>query len=1634
MDTARDLSRYQWENIAVSDKFREATPEEKAEMRALWMRDIAPAIHGNALQNQDYYRAVSQQVYTYNLPRKLPDEDSILSPGVMNHNTFGYIEDNPLYARKSYQEQQTLKSIWFAKMQQADPEFAQLPYEDKIEYYNNLIRRGPTGTSFLLSGFEPENAEENLARMSNAQKGLLRFSSNLVHSFSDAFGSLVLAPLRLLSPDNSAMESFFLDMEKEREWINTVTEEQRNFFTNAVPNFVGYGAGLMIGPFHGLEDLFSGTASIVGKGAAKTLKLTPGMLSKAGTAIGVKGVPEIAYQVGGGAVIGLVQGVSEAIVQGKPWDTYLARDATIGVGMEFLGRYASMARSLRNIARSKGIKPKNLGRYVSEFGRKEVLSPELETILKASPQSKTLLQYMHMVDENGLLLNAKYTTEGVRLQSEIIGVKSDISDKEIRFSTKNGDVVFDNPNEAVRLDEAVRWLDTSPEASEAWEKSLANKKVQEAVAMSENIAMDVGFRVPEAARKRIWKSYEKAYRDLTGAPPPKVGAVPEQRVSINSTSELKRGDKISVSGFYGKNEKTIDTKVLSTKEGSGVQIQWGKTVATITGDGKISTFTGTKPRTVLSNTTVQKIIPAVKGVEGASHFDTSFLDDIYTYIVGSSGTKKADEKMAEGLWKKGIAFSSEKESHIAEFMNLAKDVRELRTEASYIIMSGGKSIPANVDDIPVVLATHPDVKNPFKVNQTYVGAPSQIRQVLRNIKKQYTNSKRSFTRVAKGHNVEILKYYDTQMVEVKAQIPITRKNGSVIMKDATISFKSVKEAQKFMSGVVDNKLETVIKSIVDDDPELKEVFKQFSKPRSAKNPFGLPRSTIESQYMPYILAKGMAKSNGFYLGNYKGKYVLQSFLDEGELKVNSFDNLEGVFDFLKENNVVHTLPEMNRGLSQSAAELLIPNHMGDPLKELPYEEIKSKRRFGVTMLPSYFMAPPQHLLRDFEHLKSVGKLRKKFGFSPVRIHNQLRDMTMAKNAFQSNMDIRLKKIKGGHTKKAESEMISRWLEAVTDESEIPSRVKSPLKEMNDIVFAKKADVEKEMVEQFGSVRAQQLKEKAVQLSHYYKELFNLSGMDWSIYVKYYHPHMADKLKRMNINLSTRIDPKKFVEIPNADKEYFFELLREADPRDLLWERDAFRVAETYTHLMARKLYVRPTIKNIGNTLREVMADMNKKGITHSDYTNVVHYFTKMLQNIEGIKAPADEIVRYATDTTFDTICEAVNRRFGTSFKMHKKHDPLSKFITIATGAHLAARPFPVMRNLTQSAVTGGTVIGMRWWLEGLDAVVNNPGQIKRLMNLGMISPRDIPAGAGFDIANRGLGALVHKGMIPYKWADFVNRAVVFSGLERRFDEAFKKYMTGKKPNIKKFVRYSGMNLFGKAEYNGMVELVNANNMNTSLGYKAVKSRLARLGADYTQYLYNSFDQPYALREGIGKVFGQYTSWPINFYNLVKDRLLSDSLTVQQRAGFFARLGFVTGAIATGLHSAGISPQGFAPWNMMLISGGPYYQLLHDALASANGDQQAYRKLVHGLSSLVPFVYEGEGILKAIQAFQDGQFHEGFLYLASAPVRMDVYPRREVATDRLEKKLLDAGAKFFSSTKNVDLIQNTKDKLGVGFGL
>lgn len=1485
-----DIQDLQWENIAFSDAYRKAEPSMQNRIKAAWMQEAAPILYPQVNKDPRAMYEVVQNMNNTTLPAPLENEESIIRPDTLTVDGISKVEANPEFARKPFKEQQQLRSVWFRKMAREDPEFQNLKPEEQQAYYKNMLKRPPSYEIFdkhpafeKLTGFftpiNPEYDGDLSIDYEEVMTGTQTTLQNFMESFAGGFASLVTGPAKLIAGEESGIARALMDIQKEKQWVNTVNTE-KEFLRETLPSIVGFGAGLITGPFSKFENAIAGTSTLAKAGGKSKIVQVPGLFEKVGSKVTSK-VPSLAYRTAGGATAGAVQGVTQAVSEGKPWHSYLAADATLGVGFEFLSRYLGAIRNIKKVAKEANINVENVLRQPFKVGEGIKAPEEITDILKSNPDMAELVRFTTVTDKDGMILKWMNTEDGVKAKGDLLGLTTKKVDDHFEVYKGSEKIKETSGPLQKQIREVNDFLDVQ---DDAWEKALKGKTMYEAVATAPQIQMRKAQFVPTQARKLLLKRMQ------------------ENGVFLSADFSVDpRGDTTQIDKLFG--------------------------------------------------------------------------------ILYDKGPKKASET----LRRMGIVFDEVDSSNKAIVKQMKSELEQIMPKEPFLYVNKRTQNVVAPDDMPKVFVEHPNMSQPFYNSNVFSGDPRSIRNIINTIKSTEKSTKTKIARQAGGTNVDVAKIANHDAYEMSVKLP----TGDGSVKEAILHFPTEKSVYDFLQkGKYKKGSAGLIEDMFKENDTMQQAYKKFTKAFRTSDP-----KKFAEESTPFKFAAKMANDKGYALGIYKGKYVIQDGLDINDVRFTSYDSLEDAMTFLREMPPHALRPNMLGNLSDEALE-----HAGlrlkDPLDDIPYEEVKRTRKFGVGTEFGMKMKPTQYAIQQMEKLEAVKYLNQNFDFSPTRIYNMIEDSHRAQASMEHNRRKWIKDVQKG-VKKEESEYITDWIESLSDQAE---------RKIQGVEYRLKADVEQEMVEKFGRTRADELMSKGTQLEQFYEELFSMGDIPWSAFIKHYAPHFGNQLAKVGSKLSTPIDVHSMTQIPKTHQSAFFEFLRDVDPRDVVWERDAFKLAEVYNHLTARNTFVRPTLDNIKGELQHILSAMKHNQASNDDYKAVTNYISNLMGVISGVDTPSDRRLKYAVQRTNEEVHKYVLKQMGKEAKHVKGFDPISKLISISTGAHLAARPFPILRNLSQSLVTG-SFIGPRWWMEGVDEIMK-PGQIKRMMDMGVVEDVVMPTGSGFSIDPN---SIIAKGMQGYKWADWINRGTVYLGTEKRFNNAVERLKAGKLSK-KKFFRESGMKLFGNTEFNEMARIYNtATDKNAALN--TIRDRVASKATARSQYLYTRFDHPEAFRSSIGRLFGQYTSWPLNYYNFVKSMISADSLTVVDKAQMLGGLGAVTYGLARGAHEAGINPDSFLPWKMGIMSPGPYFQMITDGMQAANGDQNAMNNFINNITSILPFVYEGEGIWKSAQAMQDGDIYEALLHVMSAPVNYDLYPHRSTPVQSVRDAMRKGGQKY-----------------------
>lgn len=1508
----------QFDNIAYSDRFRSGSSLEQRQIKLAWLRDIMPQAYPQLLQDPKARGELTQHVLGFRVPEIHPLEGEVIRPETLSSNNFREIHENPAYRNAPFKDQQKLREIWFMKMARADPEFSELPDEERHGFFDKLMRSEPgyrpgpldTGLFMPLIGSTTTSdtwmdlPEEDFQKR---QRGLAQDLHNLVGNFARSVGALALGPARVLSGPDSGISIALENAQKEREWAQVATIGERIKPVDFTQSLVGNISGITMGPYMSFMKVMAGkTALTTAASGAPMITQVPGLLEKAGTALIGQKIPPLLYQTLGGTLAGATLGVNKALMEGKDWDTYLTSDMATGAGFQLMARYVGSALLLRKVAKGLGVKVEGLAAEPFAMEPGTPINKVLAKAWEGRPEMMELLSSVQVMNKHGVSLKNLHSKPGVKLAAQVLGRNARITEGKIEILSSNkanAKVVatFEGPDN-VQIHNALNFLDNDTKAWDVWKKSAAGKHVMEAIETQPSIAMTKGVTVPSIAREYLFKQFK----------------------------------------HYGV-------------------------------DGGIGRLSDARKKSEL-------------------------LDGIYHLLRDKSPTK-----VAEALRARGVSFASDTEGNLAAIKQMKADISTLIPRTPYMVLNSKSHKVVDQHNLPVFFGEHPDMTQPYVSKNAFVGTAGQVRQVLQTLKKISSHEKGTMTRLGNTKNIELHQYNLNEPVEFHVKVP-----GGGELYDAIIHFPTARAALDAMSKGKTTGLGNIIKDLFPGTNQWNKAYDAFVKGIKAHNP-----QQAQSEYLPFMFMNAQAAQQGKFLTASFGKYMLLDTINP-TAKPMEFTSLRGVADHLINNNPLKTAPDLLSGMSldlaNSAFRAQGMKGVQDPLHFEPSEMAQEKARGGIGIIRFLRtrIQPAEYASRTLQRTEAAQYMREHYGISSVKAFNSIRDAARGEHAF-INQHLAIKKdiLKGLSTK--QREYMRTYMEALDDMSEaIPGL---------NLQYQLKQDVLKSMTDALGAEKAQQVVQASTRSREYLDGMFKALGLDPAKYIKHYLPHLRETSLKVGNNLG--VEPRRFLQIPQADTERFYRFTRTVDPNQLSLITDVDRLMEIYTRMAAKDLVTEPLMKNLGDHLRGVLhsvAAANKaqgQAVSEDDVKIIVNYIAEMMGTLDGMSTNTDQMARYAMSRTLQGLSQTVGKKFpglGAQLaeKTHGSVDVIGNFTNLATASHIAGRAYPLARNMTQSLLTGGSLIQERWWLEGLSRVMANPQKsIQNIIRLGHVDPTKVPFGVGTTSVKSS--GLVSKAMSPYMGTDWVNRAIVYEGMAARVDNAISRYASGAITKDQ-FIRDSGMRLFGKAQMNETMTMYNRA-PSRETGLAAVKDRLTDLAVRESQYLYDKWSQPTIFRSGIGRIAGVYTTWPNNYFNFVKSKLLSDSMTAGEKAGFVARLAGNTALVAGAAYSAGVNPTSFLPWNSAVMAPGPHYQMMTDLALTLTGDRRAWTRFSSNLASLVPFASTGTSLDRGLRALAEGEFHEAFLLMSSSPIRYDLYPRRDSTMDVLLKQIQDQGNKF-----------------------
>lgn len=425
-----------------------------------------------------------------------------------------------------------------------------------------------------------------------------------------------------------------------------------------------------------------------------------------------------------------------------------------------------------------------------------------------------------------------------------------------------------------------------------------------------------------------------------------------------------------------------------------------------------------------------------------------------------------------------------------------------------------------------------------------------------------------------------------------------------------------------------------------------------------------------------------------------------------------------------------------------------------------------------------------------------------------------------------------------------------------------------------------------------------------------------------------------------------------------------------------YEKDPFMVSMQYLRAGLFKSYMKEPIEN-------AIKELNKIPKGNQDLDQLKESMLNYIK-LSAYSAPEDL-------AAFRNAVNNVTNNLGIELTDETKEQVINTLINMNYGAYMSWRPGLALRNLSQTLFSTLPMLGSRATGHGITAAFAGKAAWKEAYDAGaivsehIVSPvseavydevaQHIREATGSKLVKASVSgavkaarvseALGSKGLSWFRKADDVNRVIAYHGQVFKLRNAWNKY-ADKEISKEVFERKAGLNFFGptiKGEF-------------YSRSQKSADDAIKWVGAQAahsTQWLYQLGAGPALFSHGVGRLAGQYGTWPTWYASYLAEGM--KNLQGIERAKFAAWNMAVHAAFGYGGAAVGLNLWRWTGLSSLTWMGGPlvdYFSDLRDVVSGVtdSGEATAARTLALSHFGLQD---TGEGV-SLLPDFLGGRIH------------------------------------------------------------
>lgn len=328
-------------------------------------------------------------------------------------------------------------------------------------------------------------------------------------------------------------------------------------------------------------------------------------------------------------------------------------------------------------------------------------------------------------------------------------------------------------------------------------------------------------------------------------------------------------------------------------------------------------------------------------------------------------------------------------------------------------------------------------------------------------------------------------------------------------------------------------------------------------------------------------------------------------------------------------------------------------------------------------------------------------------------------------------------------------------------------------------------------------------------------------------------------------------------------------------------------------------------------------------------------------------------------------------------------DSLQALLSFSTTATMGFRVFLPIRNMFQVFTMLGSRVGINPVFKAMGRVAREGDQIIEKMRRAGIIQNLETFGMGFEGIRRNV---TNVSLSAYRNSDTWTRAVAYVVAEDMMEAALRQQRAGVLRSTDEFINLSGLDIMDRQLRDRALRLIDSGQERAAvdlLGHQLVNE---------TMFAYQRAMSPRAFRGVVGKLFGQYGTYPVWYVENVLRGVSRGSLA--RRAAFVTRWMASGLAIYGGFRAVfGIDARQFLPWQPMMFTGGPYYTMMTRLLNATGQHPEAKMNRRAILRELPRITVPGHAVIRNLQgvaeALDRGDYYEAVLLATTAPYRPEI---------------------------------------------